>query len=59
MGAADFELAHLEMKTLSEASAVELPYPYEMVWRVSSRGVKRVDEDSSCPLFPSQKAKVM
>eukprot|EP00035_Acanthoeca_spectabilis_P037761 m.47271 g.47271 ORF g.47271 m.47271 type:complete len:362 (+) comp8840_c0_seq1:1032-2117(+) len=56
LGADDIELSPAEMTQLSDASAPVLPYPYEMVWRVSARGVGRVDKDCATPLFPTKKA---
>lgn len=44
------------MKALCDKSAFfEIPYPYEMVWRVSARGLQRLDEAvGSIPLFPNK-----
>lgn len=52
----DIQLSPASMKLLTDSSAIDVPYPYEMVWRVSSRGVNRVDADCSAPLFPTKKA---
>lgn len=38
-----WELTDAEMTSLNEASMPSIPYPYEMVWRVSARGAPRQD----------------
>jgi len=55
IGAGTFTLSADQMSTLTDASAVAVPYPWEMVWRVSARGVPRVDAARAAPLFPTKK----
>eukprot|EP00037_Helgoeca_nana_P033601 m.418601 g.418601 ORF g.418601 m.418601 type:complete len:362 (-) comp31034_c0_seq1:118-1203(-) len=55
MKADGVELTTGNMTMLSDVSAPTVPYPYEMVWRVSARGVDRVDSGCATPLFPTKK----
>ena len=42
-GASTVELTEEEASRLSALSAGPIPYPYEMVWRTSARGIDRLD----------------
>merc|ERR1719213_946264 len=47
--AACFELSEQDMTNLCELSRVDIPYPYEMIWRACRGSAGRLDDQRSKP----------